>query len=307
MNQYDVLIVGTGPAGLSAALYATRYKLNHLAIGEIKGGQVGFAFKICNIPTEKEILGVELAQKMFDNVKNAGANILLGKVEFIKKTEKGFLVQTNQEEFQAKTIILATGTKRKKLGLEKEKELQGKGVHYCATCDGFFYQDKVVGVVGGGNAALTAALYLSNLAKKVYLICLEKNKQELPAEIVWIDKVLENKKIEIFWDAQVKELIGDENLKAIVIESGNKDKELELNGLFIEIGGVANLPKMDFSLDKESEGLIKVDKAQQTNVKGAFAAGDVSSGSNGFKQIITAMAEGAIAVNSALEYLKKFN
>ena len=210
---YDLIIIGAGPAGLTASIYASRYKLSHLVIGALPGGRAGTAHKICNFPSEKEISGQELTSKMQDQVKALGGEILIDEVIEIKKKDDAqrhpevrrnrraegsrgsFVVITKtNKEFNSKTILLATGTKRRKLGLKNEEKYLGKGISYCATCDGFFYKDKIVAVVGKGNAALTTSLLLANIAKKVYLIFLE---DKLHGEVVWIDQVLTNSKIKI--------------------------------------------------------------------------------------------------------------
>lgn len=307
MNKYDLLIIGTGPAGLSAGLYASRYKINHLLIGQVIGGQILTAYKINNFPTEIDILGVELAKKMEKVVNHYQVNIKRGKVMLIEKKGDNFLVHLeNKEKIASKTVILATGTERRKLGLEKEDTLAGRGVHYCATCDGPFYKDKVVAVVGGGNAALTAAIFLADICSKVYLICREKGTKDLRAESAWIDNILANKKIEILWGTNVKKLMGDKFLQAVVLDKEYQGKkEIKLDGLFVEIGGMPVFSKIAFPLSLAPNGAIEVKPSQETNVKGFFAAGDVSSGSNGIAQIVTALSEGMIAADSAFKYLKK--
>jgi len=310
---YDLIILGAGPAGLTAGIYASRLGINHLVIGEEVGGQINRAYKIGNFPSESEILGIELAQKIVKSAKDNGVDVKIEKVKKIKKERENFAVTIGEgEKIEAKSIILATGTERKKLGLPREKEMTGRGVHYCFVCDGAFYQDKIVAMVGGGNSALTGALYLGGIAKKVFLICIEKNKNELLAETIWIEKVINHPKIEIFWGTGIIELLGTNFLEGVKIEKGEKlkEKEIKLDGIFIEIGGLPNLLPMDFSsekLDLTKEGLVKIKEDGSTNIKGFFAAGELTNGSNKMKQIVTAMSEGAIAAKSVFLYLKSLN
>jgi thioredoxin reductase (NADPH) len=197
-----------------------------------------------------------------------------------------------------KKLIIATGTQRRELGIPQEKELVGKGVSYCATCDAGFYKDKVAAVIGGGDAALTAALLLSKYAKKVYI--LYRKAEFTKAETAWVDEVNRTENIEVKFNAEVKELIGEEKLEKVKLNSG---EELELDGLFIEIGGTSNIKlaeELDLELDK---GNIKVDMNQRTNVSGVFAAGDVTN--KPFKQMITAAGDGATACYTAYKELQK--
>jgi len=309
INFYDLIIFGAGPAGLTAGIYASRLGINHVVIGEEIGGQINRAYKIGNFPSESEIQGFELAQKMVKAAKDNGVDVKIGKVKRIKRERENFFVWFEDEKIEAKSIILATGTERKKLGLPREKELTGRGVHYCFVCDGAFYQDKIVAMVGGGNSALTGALYLGEIAKKVFLICIEKDKNELLAETIWIEKVINHPKIEIFWGTRIKELLGSNFLEGVKIENsvGENKRAIKLDGIFIEIGGLLNLPQMDFSsekLDLTKEKLVKIKEDGSTNIKGFFAAGELTNGSNKMKQIVTAMSEGAIAAKSVFLYLK---
>ena len=303
----DLLIIGAGPAGLNAGLYAARYKIDHLLIGEMVGGQASMAVEICNFLTEISIKGVDIIRKMENTARHYGVCIRYGKVELIKKIEDRFLAKTKEgDEIEAKAVILATGTERRKIGLDKEAEFTGRGVHYCATCDGPLYRGKIVGVIGGGNAALTAAIFLADVASQVYLICREKSPEEFRAETAWIENVLRNKKIEILWDTNVKAFLGDKFLEEVLLDKEHKgSKKIKIDGIFIEIGAIPTIPKTEgFNLKTAPNGAIEIDRAQATNVFGLFAAGDVTTGSNGFKQIVTALSEGAIAADSAFKYLK---
>lgn len=287
MKTYDVIIIGAGPGGFTAGIYAKRQNLKVLVLGKMLGGTASWAHKIGNFPGFEEITGVELMKKIINQSKKLGIEIKQEEVIDVKK-EDNFIVKTNKKEYLGKNIILATGTQRAKLGLENEGKFVGKGISYCATCDAMFYKDKIVGVVGGGNAALTAALLLSKFAKKVYLIY--RRNKFFRAEKEWIENVEENEKIKCLFDSNITKFIGKDNLEKLEI---NEKEEIEVDGLFIEIGGISNLElanKLGLKLDND---FIKVDKTQRTNVEGVFAVGDVTN--SPLKQIITACGEGAVA------------
>jgi thioredoxin reductase (NADPH) len=297
MNKYDLIIIGAGPAGLTAAIYAARYKLNVLVIGELAGGLAGKAYEIHNFPSYKKVNGSELMIKMVNQVKELGVEIKLEKVLDIKKKEE-FIVATDKNRYFSKKIILSTGSERKKLNIDREKELIGKGVSYCATCDAGFYKNKIVGIFGGSNAALTSALLLSKFAKKVYIIY--RKEKFYKTDSISREEVEKNKKIVLIFNSTITKLIGKEHLEEVEL---NNKKKLKVDGLFIEIGGLSSTElagKLKIKLDS---GNIVVDKKQKTNVKGVFAAGDVTN--NPLKQIITACSEGAIAANTVYNELRK--
>ncbi|MCK5624918.1 FAD-dependent oxidoreductase [Candidatus Pacearchaeota archaeon] len=298
MKKYDLIIIGAGPAGLTAALYAARYKINVLVIGKIPGGLVAETSDICNFPSYPEIKGFELAKKMLDQVKELNVEVTNEEVSDIKKKKVGFEIITNKNKYDSKKIIFATGSERKKLGIKREQELIGKGISYCATCDAAFYKDKVAGVVGGSDAALTAALLLVKFAKKVYIIY--RKDKFFRGDKIWIDNVQKSKNIEPLFNSKITKLIGKEKLEAIEI---NNKKEIKVNGIFVEVGGLPNIDlaeDLGVIIDKKE---IKVCDKQKTNVKGFFAAGDVTN--NPLKQIITACGQGAIATNTAYRELMK--
>ncbi len=297
-NIYDLIIVGTGPAGMSAAVYAARYKLKTLLIGEITGGMASEAYEICNFLTYPKILGFELSQKMKEHVDSLEVETKMDFVSEIKKNEDLFEVKTSRESYFSKKIILATGTKKRKLNLKNEEKFTGRGISYCATCDAAFFKNKVVGVVGGGDAALTSALLLSEFANKVYIIY--RRDKFFRAEPVWIESVNNNKKIVPVFNSNVVELIGTEKLEKVKLDTG---KVLDIDGLFVEIGEIPNselAEKLGVNLDK---GYVKTDKEQKTNISGVYAAGDITT--NVLKQIIVAAAEGAIAASTAYKELKE--
>jgi len=295
--EYDLVIIGAGPAGLTAAIYAARYKLSTLVVGEQIGGMAAEADEICNFPSYKKIIGIELTKKMIEQVENLGVEIKNSYADSIKKIDSQFLVKTNSTEYKAKKIILATGTEKRKLGLKNEDKFLGKGVSYCATCDAAFFKNKVVGVVGGSNSALTAALLLSKFANEIYIIY-RKNKF-FRAEPKWVEEVERNEKIKSIFNANVIELVGENKLEYVKLDNGEK---LNLDGLFVEIGSIPSVKLAEELGIELEENHIKVDKKQRTNMEGVFAAGDVTN--SPLKQIIVACAQGAIAANSAYEELR---
>lgn len=297
-ENYDLLILGAGPAGLTASIYASRYRLNHLVFGRMPGGLINDAHKVCNFPTESEIKGSELSQKIYQSASSQGGEIVLGEIEQIEKLKGLFkIISSSGDNYLGKKLLITTGTEHQKLGLKREADFLGKGISYCATCDGMFYKDKTVAVVGGGNSALTAALYLADVAEKVYQIY---RGDKLKGEPAWREKVEAHPKIEVIYNNTLKELEGDNNLKKVILtnpyDGGN---ELSLDGIFVEIG---TLPKTDLfenlNLKLDKNGYIQTEPDQSTNIDGVWAAGDITTGSNGFRQIVTACSEAAVAVNA---------
>lgn len=298
MKRHDFVIIGGGPGGYSAAIYAARYKMDVLLIGQVPGGIAGTAHDIRNYPGFPQISGMELMMKMFEQAKALGVEVMQDAVLSAKKTDEGFLLKTKKEEILAKKVLIATGTARKELGIPREKEFIGRGVSYCATCDAGFFHDKIAGVIGGGDAALTAALLLAKFAKKVYVIY--RKDKFLKAEVSWVHEIENTKNIEVVFNSEVEELVGEERLEKVKLNTG---KEIVLDGLFIEIGGTPNT-KLAQELEVElDEGSIIVDKNQETNVHGVFAAGDVTD--RPFKQIISASGDGATACYTAFKELRK--
>jgi len=298
MKKYDLIIIGAGPAGLTAGLYAARYRINSLVLGKMPGGLVAETSDICNFPSYPKIKGFELAQKMLNQVKELGVDVVNEEVSEIKKKKSGFEIITNKNKYEARKIIFATGSERKKLGIAKEKELTGKGISYCATCDAGFYKDKVASVVGGSDAALTAALLLANFAKKVYIIY--RKDKFFRGERVWIENVEKSKNIEPIFNSNITKLIGKEKLEAVEL---NGKKELKVDGVFVEVGGIPNIELAEKLGVKIENTQIIADEMQKTNVHGFFAAGDVTN--NPLKQIITACGQGAIATNTAYREIMK--
>ncbi len=288
-EKYDVIIIGAGPAGLTAAIYAARYKLNVVVISKDIGGTAVSAYKICNYPSYKNISGVELMQKILEQVKELGVGIINEEVLKIEKKDKEFLLKTKKNNYESKKIIYAGGTLRSKLGAKNEDKFIGKGVSYCATCDAALFKNKKVIVVGGGNAALSSALLLSEYAKEVTIVY---RKEEFKnAEPSWVELVKKNKKIKCECNEEIAEIFGKEFVESVKLKSG---KILNTDGVFVEIGGIPHTYILSFlNIKKNNKGYVIVDKAQKTNVKGFYAAGDITD--NYLKQIVTAAGEGATA------------
>jgi len=298
---HDLIIVGAGPAGLGASIYASRYKLKHIIIGEEIGGQAREASKIENWPGEKNISGNDLMDRVVDQAKSFGGEIIQSSVEKVEKIKDNFEIYVGGEIYKSKTIIFALGMKPRKMNVSGENKFIGKGISYCATCDATFFRDKVVAIVGGGNAAAMAAVHLSDFAKKVYLL----HRKEVGWNPTRQEELKKNSKIEIIISEGVKEVKGSEKVESIICEYNGTEKELTVQGLFIEIGsvpGVAIVKNLGVEIDDQN--YIKVNQSQMTNIENAWAAGDATTGSNKFRQIITAMAEGAVAAGSVYKKLK---
>jgi thioredoxin reductase (NADPH) len=299
-ENYDLIIIGGGPAGLMAAVYAARYKLKTLVVSKTMGGTAATAHKICNHPSHVEIKGFELMQKYTKQVEELKVPIIYDEVtnlEIGKNNE--FKVSVSEDEFKAKKVIFAIGTERTKLNIPGENKLLGRGVSYCATCDAALFKNKTVAVVGGSNAALTAALLLAEYCHKVYLIY--RGEKFIRPEPAWVELVENEKKIEILFKEEVVEIKGEKSVEEIKLKSG---KMLKLNGVFVETGSIAKtdlISNLNVKLDER--GYVTTDKEGKTDIHGLFAAGDITN--NTLKQIVTAAAEGAIAAHSAYKEIKQ--
>ncbi len=302
---YPLIIVGAGPAGYSASIYSSRYKIEHLIIGELPGGLITEAHKVCNYPGFPEISGMELGQRFQKQAQELGVEEINKRIGEIIMEEGVFRLRAEGDDiYKAKRVLLATGTVRRKLDVKGEKELLGKGVSYCATCDAFFYKDKIVGVIGGSNAATTAALYLSEVAKKVFLIY---RRDKLRGDKTWIENVHKKENIEIIYNTNVTEFRGEERLESLLLDNVYKNsKILTVNGVFVEIGSIPYTAfTKELGIEQTKGGYIKVNKDQSTNVPNLYAAGDITDNSNNFRQVITATAEGAVAANAIYKGISK--
>jgi NADH-dependent peroxiredoxin subunit F len=299
--MFDTIIIGAGPTGLTAAIYTARRMMKTLIISKNIGGQTVWASEIMNYPAIESIKGPELINKMLGQVKNFGVELKSDEVNKITKQDDGnYVVHTDNDKFKAKTVIIAMGLSPKCLKLPNEKELTGKGISYCATCDGPFFKNKIVAVVGGGNAALDAALVMSAIAKQVYLIY---RKTQFKGFEIMVEKVKKIANIKIMLENEVCGLVGTKKLEKIQITNlVNKEiTELKVDGLFIEIGHEPKTNAAAELVERDSKGQILVDLSCQTSQAGIFAAGDVTQGE--FKQIIIGCGQGAIAALSAYKYL----
>ncbi len=306
MEKYDLVIIGGGPAGLTAGIYATRYNMKNIVVTKEVGGMMLEAPEVCNFPSEERISGLKLTNKIKASLKSVGGSIKEDEVETIKKNEKDFiLILESGEKIKAKSLILATGTKKRSLDLKNEDKFLGKGVSYCVTCDGPLFKDKVVGVVGGSDSAGASSLYLSNIAKKVYIIY---RKDKLRANPAWVEEIKKDEKINIIYNTNVVGLKGKNMLESVLLDNAYKgSKKLDLDGLFIEIGTIPITSLFDkIKIKTNKKGYLVVQEDQSTSIKGVFGAGDVTNGSNGLRQIITACSEGAISADSAFKYLKTY-
>ena len=307
--DYDILIVGGGAAGLSAAIYVVRYNLSTLVVSSDFGGQILETGDIENWPGIKRITGPELSRAFEDHAKELGAKLVQGFVKGIKKVEGGFSVSIDSLELQSvfvKAVVLSAGAKHRRLGIKGEKELSGRGISYCATCDGPFCKDKVIAMVGGGDAALTGAVDLTAHATHVYLI---HRRGEFRAKPAYVEAARKNPKIEFIFDTNIIEAKGKNLLEGVVLDKPYKgSNELAIQGLFVEIGFLPETSLVkDLGVEFDEQGYIKVGADQSTSVPGVFAAGDVKNASNRFAQLVTAASEGAIAAEGAFRYIQNVN
>lgn len=304
IEHYDLLILGAGPAGLTAAIYAGRYNMKTLVVAKSFGGTANLAGEIENWPGYFGS-GMELMNKFKEQAKKFGANFFESEIKDVLKDDNGFVLYLEDREIHGKTLIVALGTEHIQMNIPGEKEFLGKGVSYCATCDGNFFRDKIVAVIGGADSAAKAAIYLSNICKKVHIIY---RRHEMRCEPISFSKICDTKNIEIHYYSRPIEIKGKNKVEELDIIQKLPDKEpvpisIPLDGIFVEIGATpVNKIVKNLGLKMEKEYII-TDKKMNTNIEGAFAAGDVTD--NFLKQVVTASAEGAIAVKSAYEWLMK--
>lgn len=300
--MYDTIIIGAGPAGMTAAIYASRREMKTLIVGREIGGQVVWASEIENYPGFKSINNFDLIGKMQEQVQLLGVEIKNDEVKKIEKTAEGrFAVYTSKDKYETKTIIIAMGLAPRRLAIPGETELSGKGVSYCANCDGPLFRNKTVAVVGGGNAALDAAEILSKIAAKVLLV---HRSQEFKAFETVVDEVKARPNIEIFLNSEIKEIVGREKVEKIKIKNSQTDeiREEAVDGVFIEIGRIASTDLVADLVERDARNQILVDEKCQTNAEGIFAAGDVTQVE--FKQITIACGQATIAALAAYQYLQ---
>ncbi len=307
----DILIIGAGPAGLTASIYASCFKLNHMVIGKIVGGQMILAPDILNYPGFEEINGKILTEKMVGQLKKRGGQMLEEVVKSIEKIDGGFRLLTESDKnFEAKTIILATGVERRKLNIPGENEYTGKGIEYCASCGKFDYMNKVTAVVGGANAAAQTAVQLAHSADKVSIIY---RGSVLRCDPIWMTQIEKNPKIDIVYNAQVNAIKGDgQTVTGLSLDIKNpqtqtvEKKELPVNKIFIEIGGVPGTALLiPIGVTMDPGGFIVVDEKLSTNVAGVYVAGDVIGHKYSIEQITSAVGSGARAATNVFSFLKQ--
>ncbi|MDY3919929.1 MAG: thioredoxin-disulfide reductase [Candidatus Limivivens sp.] len=300
---YDLIIIGSGPAGLSAAIYAERAKLSALVIEKeyISGGQVVNTYEVDNYPGIAGIGGYELGVKFREHADGLGAKFLTAEVQAIQNAgEKIKKVCTDQGDFETKAIILATGAKHRDLGVPGEKDLAGMGVSYCATCDGAFFKGRTVAVVGGGDVAVEDALFLARGCRKVYLI---HRRDRLRAAGRLQEALFAAENIEVIWNTTVTEICGDDHVEALRLKNVNssEQKVLDVDGVFVAVGMLPNSALLAGIARIDDQGYVVAGENCETNVTGILAAGDVRT--KALRQIVTAAADGANAVNSVQNLL----
>jgi thioredoxin reductase (NADPH) len=301
--EYELAIIGSGPAGFSAAIYAVRAGIKTVVIDKgFGGGLANVSPKIENYPGFESISGMDLMEKMKKHANNYADFHFTEEVKTIEKSDSKFFIQTDKEKYKVKAIILCTGTEYRKLNAPGEKELTGKGVSYCATCDGFFFKDKKVAVVGGGNSALIESIFLKQIGvNEVYVI---HRRDQLRAEKAYEEEAIK-KGVKIIYNTHVESINGENKIEYLELHDVNTNKKTKfhVDGVFISIG---EEPKNEIAkkigVKIDERGFVSTDRQMRTNIKGVYAAGDITGG---LRQIITACAEGAIAALTSTEVLGK--
>ena len=300
--MYDIIVIGAGPAGLTAAIYARRASKTVLVLEAMTyGGQIINTPDIENYPAAPHISGLDFANRLYEQATGLGAEVVFERVTEIKDgTEK--TVVTAENTYTAKAVIIATGSQNRKLGIEGERELVGRGVSYCATCDGAFFRNKKVAVMGGGNTALEDALYLADLAETVYLI---HRRGEFRGDEATVNALKERQNIKFMLNSTVTKLIADKRLTAIEVTDKNTGAvtKLDVNGLFVAIGRTPENQPFEDLIKLDEAGYIAAGEDCITNVPGIFAAGDNRTKS--IRQLVTAAADGAAAATAAVQYISR--
>ena len=299
--MYDIIIIGAGPAGLTSAIYTARARKKVLVLeASAYGGQIINTLNIDNYPAVPHIDGYTFATNVYNQAKELGAEIKFEKVIDIENNEIKKVITSNNE-YEAKAIIIATGCGIKKLNIDNEDKFQGRGISYCATCDGAFYKGKEVGIVGGGNTALEDALYLSDIASKVYLI---HRRDSFRGEDRYYEKLKSKANVEFIFNSNVTSLFGDESLESIEVTNNENDKKnIALSGLFVAIGRIPENANFSKLIDINSSGYVNANESCKTNVEGIFVAGDCRAKS--LRQLVTATSDGAVAATEAIKYINK--
>lgn len=301
-NSYDVVIIGGGPGGYCAALYAARANLSTLVIEKFApGGQMATTEIVENYPGFVDgINGFELGMQMKKGAERFGVKTKLAEVKRVELEQNPKLIHTAKETFEAKTVILALGAFPRELGLENERFLRGRGVSYCATCDGMFYRDKTVVIVGGGNTAVADAIFLAKICKKVYLV---HRRDELRASKTYMESLERTENIEFLWSSEVVEILADEFVTGVKVKSRKDEsvKEVACDGIFVAIGNIPNTELVKGQVALDEAGYVLADETTKTNLPGVFAVGDMRQ--KPLRQIVTAVADGAVASKYAEEFI----
>ena len=299
--MYDLIIIGAGPAGLSAGIYSSRLGAKTLILEKLTpGGQITLSSEIENYPGVCDVKsGLEFMSCWPKQAKKFGCEIVSEEAKELRMENGEWKIKTTKNEYSSKAVIVATGSTPKKAGFEGEIEYTGRGISYCAVCDGFFYKDKVVAVIGGGDTALEEALYLSKIAKKVYLIHRRNKFRAAPSTQ---KKVFNTKNIEIIYNETVKKVLGKEFVEGIILSSG---KELKVDGVFVFVGMKTNNELVKDLVELNEWGEVKVDLNMQTSLKGLYATGDIRE--NSVKQVVAAAGDGAVAAINAVKYIEHTN
>lgn len=304
MKEYDLVVIGAGPGGMTAAMYGARANLKVAMIDRgVYGGQMNNTAEVENYPGFPSIMGPDLGEKMYKSATEQGVEFVYGDVQKIALDGQKRIVKMDPEDITAKAVIIATGSTNRKLGIPGEEEYSGRGVSYCAVCDGAFFKDENVAVVGGGDSAISEGLYLANLAKDVDVI---HRRDQLRAERVLQTRAFKNPKMEFTWDSVPLEIVGDEN-KVTGVKVHNKktdeDKVIDASGVFIYIGNVPNSEPFKELKITDDQGWIITNDQMETTVPGIYAVGDVRQ--KKLRQIVTAVGEGGIAGQNAFEYISE--
>lgn len=304
MKEYDLVVIGAGPGGMTAAMYGARANLKVAMIDRgVYGGQMNNTAEVENYPGFPSIMGPDLGEKMYKSATEQGVEFVYGDVQKIALDGQKRIVKMDPEDITAKAVIIATGSTNRKLGIPGEEEYSGRGVSYCAVCDGAFFKDENVAVVGGGDSAISEGLYLANLAKDVDVI---HRRDQLRAERVLQTRAFKNPKMEFTWDSVPVEIVGDEN-KVTGVKVHNKktdeDKVIDASGVFIYIGNVPNSEPFKELKITDDQGWIITNDQMETTVPGIYAVGDVRQ--KKLRQIVTAVGEGGIAGQNAFEYISE--
>ena len=299
--MYDLLIIGSGPAGLGAAIYGERAGLKLAVIDRspISGGQVLTTYEVDNYLGMPQISGSDISDRFKEHADKLGVDFITADVQSVEDLEEKKVVHTDEGDFETKAIILATGAAHAMLGVEGEMKLAGMGVSYCATCDGAFFRGRTVAVVGGGDVAVEDAIFLAGICKKVYLI---HRRDSLRAADSLQKKLMSLSNVEIVWNSEVSKIQGEEMVESLLLHQNQTGKEtvLEVNGVFIAVGILPNTKSFKGLVDMDENGYILADETCATSVPGIYAAGDIRK--KALRQIITAVADGANAVNSVQNY-----